>query len=236
MGGHAPPFGFREERRGHLTDLISCNYSVTKKVVAARFAPGATPQPDMLGSFIRHGLDQEEASGEALLQVVAGSDTSASTIRIVMLHLLANPPTYNRLQAEIDGAIASGKISSPIKDSEARQLPYLQAVIKEGLRILPPAGGAFFKEVPPGGDVIDGKFIPGGTQIATSPLAIHHSKKTFGDDAEVYRPERWIEADEERLAKMQSTVDIVFHYGKWQCPGKTVALMEFNKIFVEVGG
>jgi cytochrome P450 len=190
----------------------------------------------MLGSFIRHGLNQVEASGEALLQVVAGSDTTASTIRIVMIHLLSSPPVYKRLQSEIDDGIASGKISSPIKDSEARQMPYLQAVIKEGLRILPPAAGAFFKEVPPGGDTIDGKFIPGGTQIASSPLAIHHSKRTFGDDAEVFRPERWLEAEGDKLAKMQSTVDLVFHSGKFQCLGKNVALMEFNKLFVEVSG
>ena len=189
----------------------------------------------MLGSFIRHGLTQEEASGEALLQVVAGSDTSASTIRIVMLSLLGNPPAYRKLQAEIDEAIAAGKISSPIKDSEARELPYLQAVIKEGLRILPPAAGAFFKTVPPGGDTIDGKFIPAGTQIGSSPFGIHHSKKTFGEDAEVFRPERWLEADTDQLAEMARTVDLVFHYGKWQCLGKLVALMEFNKIFVEVG-
>lgn len=188
----------------------------------------------MLGSFIRHGLTQEEASGEALLQVVAGSDTSATTIRIVILHLLTNVNAYRKLQAEIDAGIAAGTISSPITNAEARKLPYLQAVIKEGLRIKPPAGGAFFKTVPPGGDTIDGKFIPGGTQLGVSPLSIHHSKKMFGEDAEMFRPERWLEAKGEKLEEMSSTVDLVFHSGKWQCLGKTVALMEFNKIFVEV--
>jgi cytochrome P450 len=188
----------------------------------------------MLGSFIRHGLTEEEASGEALLQIVAGSDTSASTIRVVMLSLLSNPAAYRKLQAEIDSRITAGKISSPIRDVEARQMPYLQAVIKEGLRILPPAAGTFFKTVPPGGDVIDGKFIPAGTQIGSSPFGIHHSKKLFGPDAELYMPERWLEADETHLAQMTSTVDLVFHYGKYQCLGKPVALMEFNKIFVEV--
>ena len=209
--------------------------SVAKKLVAERFGPKAVSHPDMLGSFIRHGLDQEEVSGEALLQVVAGSDTSASTIRLVMLNLLSNPGAYRRLQAEIDKGIAAGKISSPIKDSEARQMPYLQAVIKEGLRIKPPAAGLFFKAVPPGGDVINGKFIPEGTQIGNSPFGIHHSKKNFGQDAGLFRPERWLEADGEQLAQMTNTVDLVFHYGKFQCLGKTVALMEFNKIFVEVG-
>lgn len=214
--------------------MLTKHHSIAKKVVAKRFEPQATSQPDMLGSFIRHGLTEEEASGEALLQVVAGSDTSASTIRIVMLSLLTNPAAYRRLQAEIDEGVASGNISSPIKDSEARRLPYLQAVIKEGLRIMPPAGGAFFKTVPPGGDVIDGKHIPAGTQIGSSPFGIHHSKNLFGADADLYRPERWLEAEAVHLAQMTSTVDLVFHSGKYQCLGKNVALMEFNKIFVEV--
>lgn len=189
----------------------------------------------MLSSFIRHGLNQEEASSETLLQIVAGSDTSASTIRAVMLHLLSNPRVYNKLQTEIDQAIEMGKISSPVKEAEGKRLPYLQAVIKEGLRIMPPASGAFFKIVPPEGDTIDGKFIPGGTQIGSNVMAIHRSKKIYGPDAEIYRPERWFEAEGEQLARMNSTVDLIFHYGKFQCPGKGVAWMEFNKLFIEVG-
>jgi cytochrome P450 len=143
---------------------------------------------------------------------------------------------YRRLQKEIDEGIAAGKISSPIKDAEARQFPYLQAVIREGLRIMPPASGAFFKEVPAAGDVIEGMFIPGGTQIGSSPLGIHRSKKIFGVDADLFRPERWTDATPEKFAEMASTVDLVFHYGKYQCLGRGVALMEFNKIFVEVSG
>jgi cytochrome P450 len=202
--------------------------------VAERFAADAKDKRDMLGSFIRHGLTQDEASGEALLQIVAGSDTSAGAIRTVILNILTNPNMYRKLQTEIDEGISSGNISSPITDAEARKMPYLQAVIREALRIMPPASGAFFKEVPPAGDVINDMFIPGGTQIGSSPLAIHCSKKIFGLDADLFRPERWIEASPEKFAEMQSTVDLVFHYGKYQCLGKSVALMEFNKIFVEV--
>ncbi|KAL2192664.1 cytochrome P450 [Corynascus similis CBS 632.67] len=206
---------------------------VAKDVVAKRFKPDAPDHHDMLSSFIRHGLNQEEASSETLLQIVAGSDTSASTIRAVMLHLLSNPRVYNKLQTEIDQAIEMGKISSPVKEAEGKRLPYLQAVIKEGLRIMPPASGAFFKIVPPEGDTIDGKFIPGGTQIGSNVMAIHRSKKIYGPDAEIYRPERWFEAEGEQLARMNSTVDLIFHYGKFQCPGKGVAWMEFNKLFIE---
>jgi cytochrome P450 len=207
---------------------------VAKRAVAERFRSSAKTKPDMLASFIRHGLNQEEASGEAFFQVIAGSDTSASTIRIALLSKLTNPGVYRKLQNEIDNAITAGKISSPITDAEGRQMPYLQAVIREGMRIIPPAPGAFFRTVPPGGDMIDGKFIPAGTQIGSSPFGIHHSKKIFGDDAEIFRPERWLEGDTEQLMEMRNTSDLVFHYGKYQCPGKSVAWMEFNKIFVEV--
>ena len=208
--------------------------SVAKRLVEARFAPGAQHYPDMLGSFIRHGLSREEAAGEALLQVVAGSDTTAGTIRTIMLGLLTNPAAYEKLKSEINAGIASAKISSPVKDAEGRQMPYLQAVIREGLRLMPPASGAFFKQVPPEGDTINGMFIPGGTQIGSSPLAIHRSKMIFGADADLFRPDRWLVASPETFVRMANTVDLVFHYGKWQCLGKSVAQMELNKIFVEV--
>jgi cytochrome P450 len=188
----------------------------------------------MLGSFIRHGLNQREASGEGLLQVVAGTDTTATGLKTIMLQVMTNAAVYRRLQAEIDSSSLNGTISSPIKDAEARQLPYLQAVIKEGLRIKTPAGGVYFKTVPPGGDVINGLFVPAGTEIGVSHLSFLHSKQIFGEDAEVFRPERWIDADPEYLAKMNSVVDLIFHSGKYQCLGKSVALMEFNKIFVEL--
>ena len=113
-------------------------------------------------------------------------------------------------------------------------MPYLQAVIQEALRLRAPAAGPLFKQVPPQGDVIDGKFIPGGTQIGTSPFSIYHSKKIFGEDASLFVPERWLNANPEQFALMANTVDLVFSVGKWQCLGKAVAFVELNKIFVEV--
>jgi cytochrome P450 len=213
---------------------VLTKHRVAKRITKERFQPDAAPQKDMIGSFIKHGLTQDEVAGETLLQVVAGSDTSAATIRVVLLHLMSSFPSYRKLQMEIDNAIKTGKISSPIKDSEAKQLPYLQAVIKEGLRIAPPATGIFNKTVPKGGDVLNGIFVPEGTQIGVSFFGLHHSKKIYGEDAELFRPERWLEAEGETLATMLSTSDLIFHYGKYQCLGKPVALMELNKIYVEV--
>ncbi|UPX20608.1 uncharacterized protein EKO05_0010836 [Ascochyta rabiei] len=207
---------------------------VAKRLVAERYSPNAESKFDMLGSFKRHGLTQEEVAGEALLQIAAGLETTAANIRTVMLNVLTNPSVYRKLQTEIDHGIASGRISSPITDAEARNMPYLQAIIKEGLRIMPPASGALFKQVPPAGDVIAGKFLPGGTQIGFSPLGTQYSKDTYGTDADLFRPERWIEASLEKAQEMTSTVDLCFHYGKYHCLGKPVAWMEFNKFFVEI--
>ncbi|KAJ6785847.1 hypothetical protein PWT90_08722 [Aphanocladium album] len=218
-----------------ISDLAFAQpFGVANKKVAERFGPNASSHPDMLQSFIRHGLNQEEASRESLLNVVAGSDTTATTIRVMMLCLLSNPLAYANLQKEIDNGIKVGNISSPVSNFEARQLPYLQAAIKEGLRIKAPAAGPLFKTVPPEGDIIDGKKIPGGTQIGISPFGIYHSKKIFGEDADMFLPERWLGVDTHRVEAMSRVVDLVFSAGKYQCLGKPVALMELNKIFVEL--
>ena len=95
----------------------------------------------------------------------AGSDTTATAIRATMLFLITTPRVYSRFRAEIDEAVHKGRISSPIRDSEAKELPYLQACIKEGLRMFPPVTGLFDKVVPPEGDTVNGVFIPGGTEI-----------------------------------------------------------------------
>jgi cytochrome P450 len=152
-----------------------------------------------------------------------------------MLYLMTSPHAYNTLVTEIFTAIRSSRISSPITDAEGRSLPYLQAVIKEGLRIYPPVTGLMLKEVPKGGDTLNGVFVPAGAEIGYCAWGLYRSKKIFGEDAEMFRPERWLEAEGEKLRTMNSTVELVFNYGKWQCPGKSIAAIELNKVFVEVG-
>jgi cytochrome P450 len=148
---------------------------------------------------------------------------------------MTTPRVYFSLQAEIDLAVREGRISSPVvSNREAQDLPYLQAVIKEGLRIWPPGTGLMAKQVPPEGDTINGVFLPGGTKIGINMWALLRSTEVFGDDADAFRPERWLEASSEQYAKMEKVSEWVWGYGKYVCLGKSVALMELNKIFVEV--
>lgn len=156
---------------------------------------------------------------------------------MTLLALISTPNAYSALREEIDSAVASGAvrpIPAVIRDSEARDLPYLQAVIREGLRLYPPVTGLMHKSVPRGGATLQGYFLPEGTQVGQNIGGITRSKELFGADADSFRPERWLEAEGERLKAMQGAVDLVFGFGKFQCLGKQIALTELNKMLVEV--
>ena len=127
-------------------------------------------------------------------------------------------------------------ISHPvIKDSEAKRLPYLQACIMEDLGMWPPLTGLASKVAPPQGETVNGIFIPGGVEVAFNPLMTMRRKDVFGDDAKIFRPERWIEADATTRHKYERTAELVFGSGRFGCLGKNIAMIELNKIFVEVG-
>ena len=63
---------------------------------------------------------------EALFMLIAGSDTTASAIRVTMLYVMSTPRVYQKLKDEIRTAIREGRASSPITAAESRELPYLQ--------------------------------------------------------------------------------------------------------------
>lgn len=162
---------------------------------------------------------------------VAGTDTSATTMRAVMLYVMTNPSIYRNLQVEIDSTIRPGRI---ITDELARTLLYLQAVIKEGARMCPPATGMLNKVTPPQGDTINGRYIPGGVEIGQCIWGVERSKQVFGHDSMIFRPERWLEAKGEQLERMDKSVNLVWGYGKYSCLGKNIAYLELNKVFFEV--
>ncbi|RYP00465.1 hypothetical protein DL766_004697 [Monosporascus sp. MC13-8B] len=209
-----------------------------RSIIETRLKRETSDRSDMLASFVRHGLNAEELLSETVLQIIAGSDTTASALRGIMLYLLSHPRVYLKLQTEIDAAVRKG-YPGIIPDSEVRKLRYLQAVIKEGLRIHPPITDSVPKRVPDGGDtvVVDGKpiFLPGGTNISYAAWPLHLSKSIFGEDAEEFRPERWLlEKDEKRMSEMNRTHELIFGYGKYQCLGKPVALIEIGKVIFEL--
>lgn len=211
---------------------------VAQKIVAERFNPNAEKSGrdrDMLDAFIKHGLSQLEAESESMLQILAGSDSTATSIRMTFLLLLTNPRVYSKLQAEVDKAIADGKVTFPvIQNAEALQLPYLQAVIKEGLRLWQPLNGIVTKDSPKEGVTVNGVYIPPNTQVCLSQHSMMRRKDLFGPDPDIFRPERWLDSDTERVKEQERIWELSFSTGRFTCLGKGIALMELNKVFVEV--
>lgn len=92
----------------------------------------------------------------------------------------------------------------------------------------------FGKVVPPQGDVIDGKFIPGGTVIAGTNTPMMRAHDYWGTDSDLFRPERFLEVDDQQRASLERIVEMSFGYGRLKCAGQPVAFMELNKVFFEV--
>ncbi|RDW84782.1 hypothetical protein BP6252_02372 [Coleophoma cylindrospora] len=162
---------------------------IARKVVGERFGSDAKPRKDMLGSFVKNGLTQAECESEVLLQIAAGGDTTATAIRMTLFHLISTPTVLSKLLEEIREADLPK--DGIIKDAHARKLPYLQAVIKEGLRIYPPITGHMSKNVPEGGEYVNGHFLPAGTELGVSVWGMQHNKAYWGEDAGIFRPERY---------------------------------------------
>lgn len=225
----------------------------------------------MLQSFISHHLTRPELQEEVTVQLFAGSDTVANGIRLCLLHLFSSPNVYRKLQAELDAAYPYPPSSSLSKENEkpvpyttCLTLPYLQACLRESLRILPPvATGGFYKDVGSAGDTIAGFELPEGTKVATGAAiyAMCRSRLVYGEDADVFRPERWLEAEEaarletlqlnsleekegmmtgevgeagRRLKEMETTLGLIFGHGQFECVGRKLAMMQMNKVVAEL--
>lgn len=120
-----------------------------------------------------------------MLTILRGSDSTATAIRMTLLYILTSPSTYAKLIAELDAHIDSD--SKPlIKYEVAKKLPYLQACIKEGLRMWPPFEDLQTKIAPLGGETVNGVFLPGGIEIEYNQHSTMRRKEVLGADANVF--------------------------------------------------
>ncbi|KXS97489.1 hypothetical protein AC578_9065 [Pseudocercospora eumusae] len=158
--------------------------------------------------------------------LVAGSDTTAITICALIYHVHKNPRILAKLRQELDQANAS----SPIAYKETLALPYLQATISETLRLHPAVGLPLWRTVPTSGLQLDGISIPPGSNVGGNAWVVHHDQKIFGFDANVFRPERWLEGS---TAIMKQN-DLSFGAGSRTCMGKNVSLIEMAKLVPEL--
>jgi cytochrome P450 len=186
-------------------------------------------------------LTDDRITAMCASMIIAGSDSTSISLSGVFYYLLKNPRVYKRLLAEIDAADASGAFVSSqdsagaedvVPFSAAKKLVYLDAVITESFRMHPAVGLLLERVTPPQGATIDGNHVPGGVVVGCNAWVLHQNKETFGEDADTFRPERWLEvegADSARIAKMKSSM---FHFGAGSrtCIGRNISLLETYKI------
>ncbi|EKG17123.1 Cytochrome P450 [Macrophomina phaseolina MS6] len=165
--------------------------------------------------------------------IFAGSETTGISLSAAFYYLLKHPSVYRRLMEELDEAVRNGTIvdreNGAVTWQEAQKLPYLDAVVQETFRMHPAAGLMLERVTPPQGITVCGQFIPGGTIVGCNAWVLHRRPEVFGDDADVYRPERWLEATPEKLREMKATM-FQFGGGSRTCLGKNISLLEIYKL------
>lgn len=195
----------------------------------------------MIQTYLHNGMSSEQVAHDALTQVLAGQVTVSAAISGAMLLLMTNPRVLAALRKEVYIAVAEGTVNLEkgiINYAEALALPYLQAVIRESLRVFPPTVDPLPRVAPQEGDSVEignrTVFIPGGTRVLASTWSITRNIEIFGEDADIFRPERWIGLDASKNARMQKVADLIFGFGKGRCLGITIARMIICKSVFEV--
>lgn len=145
---------------------------------------------------------QAHIVASCISNIVAGSDTTAISLSAILYHLLRTRRCLERLRVEIETFRSEGQLSDRPTFKETQQMPYLQAVIKEALRVHPATGLPLERVVPHGGAEIAGRHFREGSIVGVNTWVEHRNPIVFGDDADVFRPERWLIDDAETLSLM----------------------------------
>lgn len=194
---------------------------------------------DFLARFLKAQKDHPEFMTDfqvltaTVSLVFAGSDTTAISLSSMFYFLLRNPRVYGKLMEEIDKAVEDGTIlphpAALVTWTSAQKLTYLDACIQESFRLFPAVGLLLERHVPPGGAVICGRHVPGGTIVGCNAWVLHRRKDVFGEDADVYRPERWLEASPSKRNEMKATM-FQFGAGARTCIGRNISTLEVYKL------
>lgn len=219
----------------------------TRKNILPTSAPKEKrPTMDLLSKFLAAQDARPDFMTDTLVRTMAvsmafaGSETTAISLGAVFYHLLRTPAALARLRAEIDAAGRGGAFadnaSGLVTWHEAQRLGYLDACVKEAFRLHPAPGLPMERVAPPQGAEVAGCFVPGGTVVGCSAWVLHRNRQVFGEDVEVYRPERWLvdetkdkEGEEARIKEMTGTM-LQFGMGSRTCIGKNISLLEIYKL------
>ncbi|RCV19239.1 hypothetical protein SETIT_3G368400v2 [Setaria italica] len=160
--------------------------------------------------------DQRRRRDGGNILLTAGTDTPALTTEWAMALLLTNPEAMQKVRAELDANVGTARL---VEESDMTNLPYLQCVVKETLRLCPVA------PVIPAHEAMEDCTVGGfavrrGTMILVNAWAIHRDPKLW-DAPEEFRPERFLHADTVGAVTVQM---LPFGLGRRRCPGEGLAM------------
>ncbi|KAM0150549.1 hypothetical protein ACHAPG_008799 [Botrytis cinerea] len=181
-------------------------------------------KPDIVGHLIQH--TENTPAGRALLNgdsrviIGAGSDTTASALTTIFIHLAHYPEYQARLFEELrsvfeDGTFANGKSS-----------PLLDGIIQEVLRLYAPVTFNSQRVTPKGGLTIGTVYIPGDTIVSLATWQLHRDPRNF-KDPDRFIPERWTTSPDLIINK---AAYLPFSMGVYNCIGKSLAMMELRSV------
>ncbi|KAI9720911.1 MAG: hypothetical protein M1828_005481 [Chrysothrix sp. TS-e1954] len=148
-----------------------------------------------------------------------GSDTTGNALLVTSFHLLKSPTMYKILKAELQTIWPNLENVPSARSLE--HLPYLNAVIREGLRLSHGVVAGLLRVVPNQGATICDTFIPGGTIVSCASPFVHLNPEIFADPHE-FLPQRWL--DDPSLDKWL----VSFSKGPRSCLGINLAWLELR--------
>ncbi|KAJ2996690.1 hypothetical protein NUW58_g893 [Xylaria curta] len=184
-----------------LTQDTKKNEELSLKAVESR-VNRKTERKDFLTRILEdrdpNVVSDQQIAAHASDFVIAGSDTTSTTLASLIFYLLKNPSVMTRLVDEIRSTFQRYE---EITYNSTASLQYLRAALLEAMRIYPPVPIGLPRVVPEDGDTVDGVSLPGGVTVSTNPLAACLSQDNFQDPWS-FKPERWIG----QMSMMISTV------------------------------
>ncbi|OBZ79546.1 hypothetical protein A0H81_01401 [Grifola frondosa] len=174
---------------------------------------------------------------DGALAMIAGSDTTASVLTSLFFCLLSHRETYDCLQAEIDSYFPPGE--NALDTRYHAEMPYLNAVLNETLRLFPAVigGSQRIAKKGSGGKAVGPFFLPEETCAFVHFYSIHRDPRYFSPLPESFWPERWLIASGESTAQgemkkivHEPTAFIPFSFGPANCVGKNLALQEMRMV------
>ncbi|KAI0313023.1 cytochrome P450, partial [Amylostereum chailletii] len=168
-------------------------------------------------------------AANGVLAIVAGSDTTATALSVLLFYLLRHREAYKRLQDEVDAAFPNGE--EPTNVSKLAQMDWLNGCLNEALRLQPPvpSGSQRRVDVGHGPKILGPYMLPEQTQVVLHTYSIHRDPRNFGNP-DAFLPGRWLRTEKTNVDVHNVAAYIPFSHGPTQCAGKHLAIMEMRMV------